>query len=61
MYTIDPNYDTYAKVTWGFNAPFIEIREPGEMGIFLGLSAARRLAEVLPSLIADLEDELDTL
>lgn len=58
MYEIDPNYGTYTTVRWGYNAPFIEIREPGEMGILLSLRAAKRLHQVLPNLIADLECEL---
>lgn len=57
MYLIDPSYDTVASVRWGYNAPFIEIREPGETGILLSLSAARRLHAVLPNLIDDLERE----
>lgn len=60
MYVIDPNYEQYAMVREGYNAPFIVIQETGEAGVWLTLSAAKRLYEVLPDLIADLSDQIVT-
>jgi hypothetical protein len=59
VYEIDPNYETYATVRMGYNAPFIVVGERGEGSLWLTLSAAKRLYEVLPNLIEELALETD--
>jgi hypothetical protein len=59
MILIDPSYEQYATVRWGYNAPFIVVGEYGEGSLWLTRSAARRLHEVLPGLIDDLDRETD--